>query len=89
MSEPRGIEASLLAELDRRVREVSEVQHQLAREQRILTRARTELRMGRSGEAVLAEIREQSPDLLADYCDLRVRLAPPPLRPVPRTAASA
>jgi hypothetical protein len=37
---------------------------------------------------VLAEIREQSPELLRDYCDLQVTLTPP-LRPVPRVVASA
>jgi hypothetical protein len=34
-------------------------------------------------------MREQSPELLRDYCDLHVTLTTPPLRPVPRTVASA
>lgn len=82
-------EASLLAEIGRRMQEISEVQHQLARQQRILSRALTQLRVGRGAGVVLAEIREQSSDLLRDYCDVHITLTPPPLRPVPRTAASA
>jgi hypothetical protein len=39
---------------------------------------------------VLAEIREQCPDLLQEYCDLQVTLTPPPpLRPVARRAAAS
>jgi len=89
MKNRRELDESLLTEITRRLGEVSEAQHDLAREQRILTRAATQLRTGKGAEAVLAEIREQSPELLRDYCDLQVTLTPLPLRPVPRVAASA
>lgn len=88
MGAQRGFEASLTAEISRRIGEISTMQHELARQHRILTRAATQLRIGRSSEAVLAEIREQSPDLLQDYCDLRITFTPAPLRPVPRAATS-
>ena len=90
MKDRRELEESLLSEVTRRQTEISAAQHDLARQQRILSRAATQLRTGKGAESVLAEIREQSPDLLRDYCDLHVTLtAPPPLRPVPRVAASA
>jgi hypothetical protein len=89
MADRRELEASLLSEVTRRVVEISEAQHELARQQRILSRAATQLRMGKGAESVLAEIREQSPELLRDYCDMQVTLTPPPLRPVPRAVASA
>jgi len=38
--------------------------------------------------SILAEIREQNPEMLRGYCDLQVTLTPP-LRPVPRVVASA
>lgn len=89
MTDRRELEGSLLAEINRRIKDVSESQHELARQQRILTRAATQLRTGKGAELVLAEIREQDSGLLRDYCDLHVTLTPPPLRPVPRAAASA
>jgi hypothetical protein len=88
MTDRRELEQSLLTEITRRMTEISETQHRLARRQRILARAATQLRTGKGAESVLAEIREQSPDLLLDYCDLQVTLTPP-LRPVPRVVASA
>jgi hypothetical protein len=89
MTDRRELEQALLTEITRRMAEISETQHELARRQRILARAATQLRTGKGAESVLAEIREQSPELLRDYCDLQVTLAPPSLRPVPRVAASA
>jgi hypothetical protein len=89
MTDRHELEQSLLAEVTRRMAEISETQHDLARRQRILARAATQLRTGKGAGSVLAEIREQSPELLQDYCDLQVTLTPPPLRPVPRVAASA
>jgi hypothetical protein len=90
MTERHELEASLLAEINRRTKEISEMQHELARHQRILSRAATLLRLGKGAPTVLAEIREECPDLLREYCDLHVTLTPPPpLRPVARAAASA
>jgi hypothetical protein len=54
-----------------------------------LIRAATQLRLGKSAETVLAEIREQCPELLRDYCDLQLSLAPTPVRSIGRIAASA
>ena len=54
---------------------------------RILARAATELRTGKGGQTVLAEIREQDEELMRDYCDLQVTLAPSPLRTVTRATA--
>jgi hypothetical protein len=90
MTEGHVLEASLLAEIGRRTKEISETQHELARQQRVLSRAATLLRLGTGAPGVLAEIREQCPDLLQEYCDLQVTLTPPPpLRPVPRRAAAS
>lgn len=89
MKDRRELEESLLSEVTRRLSEISATQHELARQQRILSRAATQLRTGKGAESVLAEIREQSPELLREYCDLHVTLTAPPLRPVPRVAASA
>ena len=90
MTEGHEMEASLLAEISRRSKEISGTQHELARQQRVLSKAATLLRLGKSAPTVLAEMREQCPDLLQEYCDLQLTLAPPPpLRPVPRAAASA
>jgi hypothetical protein len=88
MTDGRELEQSLLTEITRRMAEISEMQHELARRQRILGRAATQLRTGKGAGSVVAEIREQSPDLLRDYCDLQVTLTPP-LRPFPRVVASA
>jgi hypothetical protein len=88
MTDRRELEQSLLTEITRRMAEISEMQHELARRQRILARAATQLRTGKGAGSVLAEIREQSPELLRDYCDLHVTLTPP-LRQVPRVVASA
>ena len=89
MAERREFEGALLAEIRSRLERLSETQHQLAREHRILTDAATRLRLGKSAGAVLAEIREQSPELLRDYCDIQLTLAAAPLRSIGRLAASA
>jgi hypothetical protein len=89
MAQGRELDRSLLAEILGRLERLSETQHQLARDQRILTDAATRLRLGKSAEAVLAEIREQSPELLRDYCDIQVTLGTAPLRSIGRLAASA
>ena len=88
MTNRRDLDVSLLTEITRRMAEISEIQHDLARQQRILSRAATQLRPGKHAESVLAEIREQNPEMLRGYCDLQVTLTPP-LRPVPRVVASA
>lgn len=54
----------------------------MAREHRILLHAATQLRMGRGGDAVLADIREQSPEIA-------LGALPAPARPLGRMAASA
>ena len=84
-----GLESALLVEIRRRSTELSERQHEAARQQRLLTRAATQLRLGRSATLVLAEIREQSPDLLLDWCDIHLTRTAGPVRPVPRASASA
>jgi len=84
-----GLESSLLTEIGRRSAEMSERQHEMARHQRILTRAATQLRLGRSAALVLAEIREQSADLLIDWCDIHLTRTAGPVRQVPRASASA
>lgn len=89
MTHRRELDEPLLTEVSRRLAEISDTQHELARCQRILSRAATQLRTGKGAESVLAEIREQSPELLRDYCDLHITLTTPPLRPVPRVVASA
>ena len=89
MAQEREFDGSLLAEIRSRLERLSKTQHQLAREHRILTEAATRLRLGKSAEAVLAEIREQSPELLRDYCDIQLTLAAAPLRAIGRLAASA
>jgi hypothetical protein len=80
---------SLLAEIRNRLERLSAAQHRMARDHRILTDAATQLRLGKSAEAVLAEIREQSPDLLRDFCDLQLTIALAPLRSIGRGAALA
>ena len=89
MTDRRELEQSLLTEVTRRLAEISATQHELARHQRILAHAATQLRTGKGAESVLAEVREQSPELLQDYCKIHITLTSPPLRPVPRVAASA
>lgn len=89
MTQGREFERSLLAEIRGRLERLSEAQHQLAREHCILAEAATRLRLGKSAEAVLADIREQSPELLRDYCDIQLTLAAAPLRSIGRLAASA
>lgn len=84
-----GVESTALVEINRRAAEVSERQHEMARQQRLLTRAATQLRLGRSATLVLAKIREQSPELLLDWCDIHRTRAAGPGRPVPRASASA
>jgi len=88
MTNRRDLDESLLTEITRRMAEISEIRHDLARQQRILSHAATQLRTGKHAESVVAEIREQHPEMLRDYCDLQVTLIPP-LRPVPRVVASA
>jgi len=80
---------SLLAEIRNRLERLSAAQHRMARDHRILTDAATQLRLGKSAEAVLAEIRDQSPDLLGDFCDLQLTIALAPLRSIGRVAVSA
>ena len=90
MIERNELEGSLLAEINRRTKEISETQHELARQQRILSKAATLLRLGKGAPTVLAEIREQCPDLAAgilrpsDDAD-----AAPTAASRPRAAASA
>jgi hypothetical protein len=88
MEEDRGIEDSLLVEIVKRLDQLSAAQHRQARDHRILTRAATQLRLGRRAEVVVAEIKEQNP-ALRDYCDIHVTLASTSLRLVGRRAASA
>jgi len=71
-------EGALLAAITQRIREMSEEQHELARRQRILTHAATQLRLGWAATVVLAEVGAQSPDLVLDGFD-----------PEPRPAASS
>ena len=89
MFEGRELDRPLLTEILSRLERLSEAQHRLARDHRILTEAATQLRLGKSAQAVLAEIREQSPELLRDYCDIQLTLAAAPLRSIGRLAASA
>ena len=89
MTDRGELDRSLLAEITRRMKHISEAQHELARQQRILARAATELRTGKAARIVLAEIREQDEELMRDYCDVLVTLAPSPLRTVARATASA
>ena len=49
MTEGHVLEASLLAEIGRRTKEISETQHELARQQRVLSRAATLLRLAYNG----------------------------------------
>ena len=88
MAEGREIESSLLAEILSRLERLSDEQHRLARNHRILIRAATQLRLGKSAEAVLAEVREQCPELLRDYCDIQLTMAPVPVRSVGRIGTS-
>lgn len=89
MTEGREIESSLLAEILSRLERLSDEQHRLARNHRILIRAATQLRLGRSAEAVLAEVREQCPELLRDYCDIQFTLTPAPVRTTAKWARAA
>jgi hypothetical protein len=52
MTERHELEASLLAEISRRGKEISETQHELARQQRVLSRAATLLRLGKGAPTV-------------------------------------
>lgn len=88
MTEGREIESTLLKEIQSRLGRLSEAQHRLARDHRILVDAATRLRLGKSARVVVAEIREQSPGLLGDYCDLQLTWAPTLLRSVGRLGAS-
>jgi hypothetical protein len=56
MTGGRESERRLLIEILARIEELSEARHRMAREHRILLHAATELRMGRDGDAVLADI---------------------------------
>jgi hypothetical protein len=84
----REIQRSMLAEILSRLERLSDAQHRLARDYRILVRAATQLRLGKSAEVVLAEIREQCPELLRDYCDIQLTMAPGPVRSVGRIGTS-
>jgi hypothetical protein len=84
-----GLESALLTEVRQRSAELSGRLHEMARHQSLLTRAATQLRLGRSATLVLAEIREQSPDLLLDWCDIHLTRTAGHVRPVPRASASA
>ena len=81
MTGGREGERRLLHEILARIEELSEARHRMAREHCILLHAATELRMGRDADAVLAEIRAQSPEIAL--------AAPPSVRPLGRMAASA
>ena len=81
MTQGQEIDGSLLAEIGSRLERLSEARHRLARHHRVLVRAATELRLGRSADAVLAQIREQCPELLSR--------AQAPVRPAGRIAISA
>jgi len=87
-AEGQDIERSMLAEILKRLERLSDAPR-LARDHRILAGAATQLRLGKSAGSVLAEIREQCPDLLRDYCDIQLTLAPAPVRSIDRIAASA
>jgi hypothetical protein len=75
MAERRELENALLAEIREHIERTSEAQLRLARQHGILTRAATQLRLGRGADFVLAEIREHSPDLLRDHLEARPGLA--------------
>jgi len=60
------MQMALLDEITSQLERVSEARHRLARNHRILAEAATELRLGRSAEVVLAQIRQQGPWLLLD-----------------------
>ena len=77
--EGRKIESSLLAEIQSRLERLSDTQHRMARNHHILIHAATELRLGKSAEAVLANVKAQSPELLQDYCDIQLTRAAVPL----------
>jgi hypothetical protein len=89
MVEGRVAEISLIVEVVSLLERLSKAQHRLARDHRILIRAATQLRLGKSAEAVLADIREQSPELLQDYCDRQFALATSPVRSISRIDAVA
>ena len=89
MAEGREAESSLLADVVSLLERTSIAQHRLTRNHRILSEAATQLRLGKSAGAVLANIREQSPELLRDSSDVQLALAPSPLRSIGRIAAVA
>ena len=89
MANEREIESDPLREIQSRLEQVSEARDWLARSHCILTAAATQLRLGRSAEVVLAEIREQSSTLLRDYSELQLSPGATPLRSAGRLAASA
>ena len=72
----------LLRDILARIEELSEARHRMAREHVILLHAATELRMGRDAAAVLADIREQSPEIALAALSA-------PVRPLGRATASA
>jgi hypothetical protein len=60
MAERSELQGSLLGAITRRMKEISDMQHELARQQRILSKAATQLRTGQGGQTVLAEIRSRT-----------------------------
>jgi hypothetical protein len=89
MDERGKMENALLVEIVKRLEQLSISRHRQARDHTILAQAATQLRLGRSAAVVVAEIKEQNPELLGDYCDVHVTLASPSLRAVGRLAIPA
>jgi hypothetical protein len=89
MAGDSNVDGTLLGEVERQIREISEQQHELARRQRILVKAATQLRLGWAAAVVLAEIRAQSPYFFLDRFDPGTApSSAPPLRPVRRIRGS-
>ncbi len=85
MADTQAFESDLLSEIRSRLQRLAEAQRRLVRDHGILTRSATHLRLGKSAEAVMAEIREQNPELLGDHCELQLtRLGSPPRSVGPR-----
>ena len=89
MAERCQPEDDLLAEVREHLARLSDAQHRLARQHRILVHAATQLRMGRRADFVLAEIKDQCPDLLRDHLEARPGLASGAMGSVVSVEASA